>query len=101
MVIDEPLVNHDFMKELDQIQCFDRRSFVKWERITHSRGDSLLEIFTLRAGRFKRYADLVVYPSTHNHCEVSIGFELNWYKLLSHYNYNESSSFVFLNLCIN
>ena len=74
-MIDTPVLNHEFMKELEQQQCYDRRSFVKWDRITHSRGDSLLEIFTLRAGRFKRYADLVLYPGSHEHCEVSSNFE--------------------------
>jgi hypothetical protein len=44
MEIDPPVMNHAFMKELDAIKCYDRRSFVKWERITHSRGDTLLEI---------------------------------------------------------
>ncbi len=72
MAIDAPVINHEFMKDIKEAQCYDRISFIKWERITHSRGDSLLEIFTLRAGKFKRYVDLVLYPSTHEHCEVSL-----------------------------
>ena len=51
------------------INCFNRRSFEKWEWIMHSRGASLGEVFNLRYGRFERYVDVVVYPSSTEHVE--------------------------------
>jgi alkyldihydroxyacetonephosphate synthase len=64
MDIDEPNVNHEFLKELEKEKCFSRRSFEKWERIMHSHGASLREVFNLRYGKFERYIDVVVYPSS-------------------------------------
>lgn len=63
MEIDPPQhVNHDFLKELIDSKNFSRLSFEKWERIMHSHGASLREIFNLRYDRFERYIDVVVYP---------------------------------------
>ena len=65
MEIDEPkFVSHEFLRELEETKCFSRRSFEKWERIMHSHGASLREVFALRYGRFERYVDVVVYPYT-------------------------------------
>ena len=64
MPITEPKVNHDFLQELDKEKGFSRRSFEKWERIMHSHGASLREVFNLRYGKFDKYVDVVVYPST-------------------------------------
>lgn len=72
MDIQPPKFNHEFMQELDKEVCFSRRSFLKWERIVHSHGDTLLEIFTVRHGTFKRFADLVLYPGSHDHVEVRV-----------------------------
>lgn len=46
---------------------YSRLSFEKWERVMHSHGASLREVFTLRYGRFERYVDVVVYPGSHEH----------------------------------
>ena len=64
MDIDEPNVHHEFLQELEKEKCFSRRSFEKWERIMHSHGASLREVFNLRYGKFERYIDVVVYPSS-------------------------------------
>ena len=65
MEIDPPKnVNHDFLRALESTKCFSRRSFEKWERIMHSHGASLREVYALRYGRFERYVDVVVYPDT-------------------------------------
>lgn len=65
MEIEEPLnVNHDFLKELIQSKAFSRLSFEKWERIMHSHGASLREVFNLKYHKFERYIDVVVYPKT-------------------------------------
>ena len=64
MEIDAPRnVNHDFLKDLALEKCFSRLSFEKWERIMHSHGASLREVFALRYGKFDRYVDVVVYPT--------------------------------------
>jgi len=73
MEIDEPKnVNHNFLKELVAAKCFSRMSFEKWERIMHSHGASLREVFNLRYGRFERYVDVVVYPTSTEHVEQII-----------------------------
>jgi len=69
MEIDPPVLNHEFLSELGD-NGFERRSFMKWERIMHSHGATLMEVFTLRYGRFARFVDLVIYPASHEQCEV-------------------------------
>jgi hypothetical protein len=72
IIVDPPILNHEFMKEIDQLKIFDRRSFFKMERAIHARGESQFEITTMRCGKFKRYPDVVLYPGSHEHCEVII-----------------------------
>jgi len=73
MEIDPPqYVNHDFLKELIESKNFSRLSFEKWERIMHSHGASLREIFNLRYHRFERYIDVVVYPQSKENVEYII-----------------------------
>lgn len=68
MEIDPPKnVNHEFLKDLEMLKCFSRRSFEKWERIMHSHGASVREVFNLRYGRFEKYIDVVVYPGSTDH----------------------------------
>ena len=38
----------------------------------HSHGASLREVFNLRYGRFDKYVDVVIYPSTSDHVEKII-----------------------------
>lgn len=40
MDIDPPILNHAFLEELSE-KGFNRRSFLKWERIMHSHGATL------------------------------------------------------------
>lgn len=70
MQIHAPNVNHKFLEELGD-KAFDRRSFLKWERIMHSHGQTLEEIFVVRHGTFPRCADVVIYPANHEQVEVS------------------------------
>ena len=73
MEIDPPKnVNHPFLQALDSALCYSRRSFEKWERIMHSHGASLREVFALRYGRFERYVDVVVMPGSTEHVEQII-----------------------------
>ena len=70
MEIDEPKnVNHKFLRETITAGCFSRLSFEKWERIMHSHGASLREVFNLRFSRFARYVDLVLYPKSKEQVE--------------------------------
>lgn len=69
MAILPPIFNHAFLEELGE-DGFSRRSFLKWERIMHSHGSTLMEVFTLRYGKFDRFADVVIYPESHDQCEV-------------------------------
>ena len=63
-----PMLNHAFLEELGE-KDFSRRSFEKWERIMHSHGATLEEINAIRYTTLKRYADVVVYPNSTEHCE--------------------------------
>jgi alkyldihydroxyacetonephosphate synthase len=69
MEIHAPHINHAFLEELGE-NGFERRSFMKWERIMHSHGASLEEIHLLRHGTFRRCVDVVIYPGSHEHVEV-------------------------------
>jgi len=62
--------NHAFLEELGE-NAFERRSFLKWERIMHSHGATQEEIYILRHGAFKRCADVIIYPANHEQVEVS------------------------------
>ena len=65
--VPEPIINHEFLEELGT-QKLSRRSFMRWERIMHSHGACLQEIFQLRYSQFIRYADCVVYPNSTEDC---------------------------------
>jgi alkyldihydroxyacetonephosphate synthase len=60
--------NHAFLEELGE-SGFDRRSFSKWERIMHSHGATLQEVYLLRYGAFKKCVDVVIYPESHEQVE--------------------------------
>jgi alkyldihydroxyacetonephosphate synthase len=73
MEVDPPKnLSHEFLNELINEKSFSRLSFEKWERIMHSHGASLREVFALRYGRFERYVDLVVYPTSTLHIQKII-----------------------------
>ena len=70
MEIDHPQnLNHGFLEALKTEKCYSRRSFEKWERIMHSHGATVREVFALRYGRFERYVDVVIYPVVHEQVE--------------------------------
>lgn len=69
MKVPAPVYNHGFLQELGSTG-FSRRSFLKQERITHSHGQTIKDIFTLRYGTFARYVDVVIYPHSHEETEV-------------------------------
>ena len=75
MQVHAPHFNHAFLEELGE-KGFSRRSFSKWERIMHSHGATLQEVFILRHGSFKRVADVVIYPESHDQVEVNSFFTL-------------------------
>ena len=68
MDISPHIFNHAFLEELGD-KLFDRRSFLKWERIMHSHGATLAEVFTLRHGKFAKTVDVVVYPDNQEQVE--------------------------------
>lgn len=58
-----PNLNHAFVEELGN-SGYSRRSFMKWERIMHSHGACLQEVWQLRYTRFDKVADMVIYPNS-------------------------------------
>ena len=63
MVVATPNLNHEFLAELGE-QNLSRRSFMKWERIMHSHGACLQEVWELRYDKIQKVADCVVYPNS-------------------------------------
>ena len=61
------IINHDFLTELGT-ENFSRRSFMKAERIMHSHGACLQEVWELRNTRFERFADMILYPRNTEDC---------------------------------
>ena len=47
MEVAPPTLNHEFLEELGT-ESLSRRSFMKWERIMHSHGSCLQEVWQLR-----------------------------------------------------
>lgn len=73
MEIDAPMnLNHKFLEAIESQKLFSRRSYEKWERIMHSHGASLREVFALRYGSLEKCVDVVVYPGTHEHVEAIV-----------------------------
>lgn len=70
--VNPPIINQTFVEGLPQ-ERYSRRSFQPWERITHSHGACLQEIFALRHGRQERSVDMVVYPD----CTEDVEFIVN------------------------
>jgi alkyldihydroxyacetonephosphate synthase len=51
---------------------YHRLSFDTSERVFHSHGHTAQEIFALRYGQLKRVVDAVIYPRSHEDCEVIV-----------------------------
>ena len=62
MDVAPPRLNHEFLEELGS-EHLSRRSFAKWERIMHSHGACLEEVWQLRYEKIPKLADCVVYPN--------------------------------------
>ena len=80
MIVDPPVLNMKYIEAMGQGPLnFSRRSFNKFERIMHSHGATLQELFQLNHGRFQRYVDMVVYPITHDQCDklVKLAFKFD------------------------
>ena len=71
MVVPASTLNHDFLTELG-LTSFSRRSFMKWERVMHSHGACLQEIWQLRYTKIDRVADVVIYPNSNEDCEAIV-----------------------------
>lgn len=70
MEVDASVINAEFINAIDN--QFDRRSFLKWERIMHSHGATFQEISDLRYGKFERFCDMIVYPISTEQCEALV-----------------------------
>ena len=71
MEVAAPNINHAFLEELGLTQ-FSRRSFMKWERIMHSHGACLQEVWQLRYTKIDKVADCVLYPNSNEDCEALV-----------------------------
>lgn len=67
MEVDPPILNEGFLDALND--NFSRFSIDDKERMMHSHGHCLQEIWQLRNGKFKRFADAVIYPDNTKHVE--------------------------------
>mmetsp|Transcript_7168 Transcript_7168/g.8596 ORF Transcript_7168/g.8596 Transcript_7168/m.8596 type:complete len:409 (+) Transcript_7168:364-1590(+) len=63
MEVAPPRLNHAFLEELGTEQI-SRRSFKKWERIMHSHGACVQEIWELRNTKLEKVTDVVIYPNS-------------------------------------
>ena len=71
MDVNAPNLNHAFLEELGSEQL-SRRSFSKWERIMHSHGACLEEVWQLRYEKIPKLCDVVVYPDNTEQVETII-----------------------------
>ncbi len=70
MTVDPPFINEAFLAEIEG--SYSRLSFDPRERTTHSHGHTLLEVFTLKHGKFDRFVDCVIYPGSHEQVEALV-----------------------------
>ena len=70
MEADPSILNEDFLEAIGE--NYSRISFESKERTMHSHGHTLQEIWLLRNGKFPRFVDVVIYPSTLEHVETIV-----------------------------
>jgi alkyldihydroxyacetonephosphate synthase len=70
MPVDPPYVNEAFLADIKG--HYSRLSFDDDERTLHSHGHTLREVYALKYGKFERFADCVVFPSSHEHVEAIV-----------------------------
>ncbi|XP_049851616.1 alkyldihydroxyacetonephosphate synthase-like isoform X2 [Schistocerca gregaria] len=63
----KPVVNGDFAEELKQMNV--NHTWDGLERLNHSHGHTVQEIWTIRHGSLKKLVDVVVYPRSHQDVE--------------------------------
>jgi alkyldihydroxyacetonephosphate synthase len=63
-----PIVNDDFIAAI--MANVSRISFENAERLMHSYGHTLQEMYMLKFGKFGRYCDVVLYPKNNSETEV-------------------------------
>lgn len=68
--LNDPIINEDFLKAIDNNHKFIY--FSKVERLLHSHGHTCQDIWSLRYGNFSRCPDAVIYPGSHNDVEAII-----------------------------
>ena len=67
MLCDPPILCDAFLQELGN--GFSRISFDDKERIVHSHGQTIQEIYDIQQAKLARTADVVIYPRTHEQVE--------------------------------
>ena len=67
MPVDPPYVNEAFLADIKGY--YSRLSFDDDERMLHSHGHTLREVYAIKHGKFERFADCVVFPGSHEHVE--------------------------------
>ena len=70
MEADPSIINDEYLEALGQ--NYSRISFEGKERMMHSHGHSMQEVWALRSGKFERFADVVIYPETQEHVETIV-----------------------------
>ncbi len=66
----EPVRNEEFLADIKD--NYSRISFSGPERLLHTHGHTAEEMFRLKFGKFERVPDAVVWPSSHEQCEVIV-----------------------------
>ena len=70
MDVDAPILNDDFLHAIKS--HVSRLSFDQRERIMHSHGQSLQEIYEVRNGKLPRCIDAIIYPISTEQVEVIV-----------------------------
>lgn len=66
----EPVRNEKFLEAIKG--AYSRISFSSQERLLHVHGHTAEEMFKLKFGKFDRTPDVVVWPESHEQCEVIV-----------------------------
>ena len=67
------VLNEAFMEDLKKnSQCYNEYTLDDNQRIHHSHGHTLQEIYALRHGKFLRIADMVIFVSDHEQVEALV-----------------------------
>lgn len=78
--MNKPRICKEYLEELERAKCYKHIAFDDENRLLHSRGHSVQEIFQLRYGHFNRYVDVVIYPDCHDHVEKIVQLAVKYSK---------------------